>query len=58
MDAMAPQITSASIVYSTVVHAQMKKKSKLRVTGLCEGNSPDPAIVHLFDVCMIQFILL
>ena len=31
MSAMASQITSLTIVYST---------SKIRVTGLCEGNSP------------------
>ena len=35
MSAMAPQIT---IVYSTV--RRSKKMSKLRVTGLCEGNLP------------------
>ena len=40
---MASQITSGSIVYSTVCSDQ-RKKSKLRVTGLCEGNSPWPVI--------------
>ena len=39
MGAMASQITSLTIVYSTVYSAQMKEKSKLRVTGLCAGNS-------------------
>ena len=34
MGAIASQITSLTIVYSTV------KTSKLRVTGLCAGNSP------------------
>ena len=42
MGAVASQITSFSIVYSTVyIRAQIKKKtSTLRVTGLCAGNSP------------------
>ena len=38
MGAMASQITSLAIVYSTVY--LKKKTSKLCVTGLCEGNSP------------------
>ena len=37
MGAMASQITSASFVYS---RRRSKKIPKLRVTGLCEGNSP------------------
>ena len=41
MSAMASQITSLTIVYSTVyLRRRSKKTSKLRVTGLCEGNSP------------------
>ena len=36
MSAIASQITSLTIVYSTVYS---KKTSKLRVTGLCDGNS-------------------
>ena len=41
MGAMASQITSLTIVYSTVYSRRRSKKtSKLRVTGLCEGNSP------------------
>ena len=36
MSAMASQITSFAIVYSTVCSGT----SKLRVTGPCEGNSP------------------
>ena len=39
MSAMASQITSLTIVYSTV-YSVKKKTSKLRATGLCEGNSP------------------
>ena len=38
--AMASQITSLSIVYSTVYLGRLMKASKLRVTGLSAGNSP------------------
>ena len=38
MGAMASHITSLSIVYSTVYTGADERK--LRVTGLCEGNSP------------------
>ena len=37
ISAMASQITSLTIVYSRRIS---KNTSKLRVTGLCEGNSP------------------
>ena len=41
---MASLITSLTIVYSTVYsdaeNNRNRKKSKHRVTGLCEGNSP------------------
>ena len=41
MGAMASQITSLTIVYSTVYSGADKKKTlKLRVIGLCVGNSP------------------
>ena len=41
MNAMASQITSLTIVYpSFLFRRRSKKTSKLRVTGLCEGNSP------------------
>ena len=41
MGAVASQITSLTIVYSTVYSDSDKKKtSKLRVAGLCAGNSP------------------
>ena len=40
MDTMASQITSLTIVYLTIYSAQIPKTSKLRVTGLCAGNSP------------------
>ena len=40
MGAMESRITSLTIVYSTVYSdADQKITSKLRVTGLCEGNS-------------------
>ena len=42
VSAMASQITSITIVYSTAclfMH-RSKKTLKLHVTGLCEGNSP------------------
>ena len=40
MSTMASQITSLTIVYSSVLFRRRSKKtSKLRVTGLCEGNS-------------------
>ena len=43
MTTMASQITSFTVVYSTVYSdADKKKTSKLRVTGLCAGNSPGP----------------
>ena len=40
MSAMASQITSLAIVYSTVDSDAGQNKSKLRVTGLCAGSSP------------------
>ena len=40
MSTMASQITSLTIVYSSVYSmGKSKKTSKLRVTGLCAGNS-------------------
>ena len=43
MSMIASQITSLTIVYSTVYSRHRSKKtSKLRVTGLCAGNSPGP----------------
>ena len=41
MGTTVAQITSLTIVYSTVYSgADKKKTSKLRVTGLCAANSP------------------
>ena len=40
MGAIASQITSLTIVYSTVYWGRSNKTSKLRVTSLCVGNSP------------------
>ena len=42
MGTMVSQITSLTIVYSTVHSgADQRKASKLRTTGLCAGNSPE-----------------
>ena len=41
MSTMASQITSLTIFYSTFYSKRRSKKTpKLRVTGLCAGNSP------------------
>ena len=41
MSMMASQITSVSVVYSTICWgADQRNHHKLCVTGLCEGNSP------------------
>ena len=40
MGTVASQITSLTIVYSTVDSDADKKPSKFCVTGLCAGNSP------------------
>ena len=41
LNAMASQITSLTIVYSTVYSRRRSKKtSTLHVIGICEGNSP------------------
>ena len=40
MSATASQITSLTIVYSTICLGADEKTSKLLVTGLCAGNSP------------------
>ena len=39
MSAMASQITNLTIVYPTL-YSGVDKMSKLRITGLCAGNSP------------------
>ena len=47
MGAIASQITSPTIVYSTVYSdADQRKILKLRVTGLCAGNSPGTGEFH------------
>ena len=41
MSVMVSQTTNLTIVYSTVWSAvDQRKRQKLRVTGLCEGNLP------------------
>ena len=54
MGTVASQITSLTIIYSTVYSDTDKKTSKLHVTGLCAGNSPgtgnaasDVIIIHV-----------
>ena len=43
MTTIASQITSLTVVYSTVYSdADQSKHQKVRVTGLCVGNSPGP----------------
>ena len=42
MTTMAFQITSLMVVFSTVYSDRSKKTPKLRVAGLCVGNSPGP----------------
>ena len=42
MSAIAPQVTSLTIVYSNFYSRRRSKKtSKLRVTGFCAGKSPE-----------------
>ena len=41
MGTIASQIISLTVVYS-IVYSDAKKTPKLRVTGLCVGNSPGP----------------
>ena len=48
MGAMASQITGVSIVYSYVCSGTDKKTSKIRVTGQCQGNSPEFPVVWAF----------
>ena len=61
MGAIASQITSLAIVYSTIFQAEIKhqaskKTSKLRVTGLYAGNSPGPVnSPHKWPVTRIMF---
>ena len=40
MVTISSQITRRTIVYSIVYSDADKKTSKLRITGLCVGNSP------------------
>ena len=47
MNAMASQITSLTVVYSTVYWRRRSQTTpKLCVTGLCEGNSPVTGEFH------------
>ena len=40
MGAMPSKITSLTIVHSSLFRRRSNEKTKLRVTGLCAGNSP------------------
>ena len=40
MGSVASEVTSLAFVYWTIYSGRSKKISKLRVTGLCAGNSP------------------
>ena len=46
MSTMASQIISFAIVYSNFYSAGDQRKDQLRVTGLCEGNSPVTGEFH------------
>ena len=49
MGAITSEIISPTIVFSTVyLDTDQGKKSKLRVTGHCAGNSPEAGV--LYDV--------
>ena len=41
MSVMASQITSLTIVYSTIYSGADQRKHQSSVPGLCEGNSPE-----------------
>ena len=60
MGTIASQITSFTIVYSIVYsdlfRCRSKKTSKLRLTGLCAGNSPGPVnSLHKWPVTWKMF---
>ena len=66
--AIASPITSLTIIYSTVYKRRSKKTSKLRVTGLCEGNplvtgefpaprASDAGMFPFVDVILVNWVL-
>ena len=56
MGAIASQITCLTIICSTVYSEADKKPSKLRVTGLCVGNSPGTGeFPHMWPVTLKMF---
>ena len=60
MSTMASQITSVAIAYSSVYSGADKKTSTLRITGLCEENSPATVTRKMFpfnDVIMNRGII-
>ena len=55
MSAMASQITRLTIVHSTVYsRCRSKETSKLRITGLCDGNSPSTGEFPAQRACNAQ----
>ena len=40
MSSLASQAPASRLFTQPFIHAQIKEKSKLRVAGLCVGNSP------------------
>ena len=58
MGAMASQSTSLMIVTQTFITRKSKKTSKLRVTGLCEGNSPVTGEFPAHDVTMLCWVFI
>ena len=57
MSAMAFQFTSLTIVYSNVYAGRSKKTWSLRVTGLCEGNSPVTANAENVSIWWLHHVL-
>ena len=53
MGTVASQVTILTIVYSTIYRS--KKTSKLRVTGLCAGNSPGTAFTLQIESLHMAF---
>ena len=50
MGAMASQITSLTMLTQPFIRAQIKETIKLRVTGICAGNSPVNSPPHRWPV--------
>ena len=55
MSAMASQIISLTIVYSSVYSGTDKKTSERRIIGLCEGNSPVTGMITSKNYLVFMF---